>query len=357
MRATEKSGLVQDVVTLTEMIAPTGYEAPVQAWLDERWSAAGAKVRHSRIGNLYAHVGGAGPKLAIAAHADEISWRVKSIHADGFLWLTPGAGGSELNPPYASYLAQPCVVVTPKGHVPGVVGAATGHVATKAQREANRIDWGDVFLDIGARSREEAVRWGVHAGAPVVPNVPTRRVGANLVGKAMDDRAALAVMTQLLERVDRTRLAYDLWLVSTVQEEIGLVGASSVEGFDLAIALEVGLAGDIPTVGLDYVPARLGGGPILGHKDALVAYDVALTRRLQAVAEAAGIPVQHLVFHSFGSDGKAFMANDVPSALLAYPTRYTHSPIESVDEGDLEAMVRLLEAFVTQPAEPSGRTG
>jgi len=357
MHATDRPGLLDDVVTLTEMIGPTGYEQPVQAWLEARWSAAGATVRRSRIGNLYAHVGGSGPKLAIAAHADEISWRVKSITDDGFLWVTPGAGGSELNPPYASYLAQPCVVVTPKGEVPGVVGAATGHVATKAQRESNRIDWSDVFLDIGARGRDEAVRWGVHPGAPVVPSVPTRRVGGNLVGKAMDDRAALAIMTQLLERVDRSRLAYDLWLVSTVQEEIGLVGASSVEGFDLAIALEVGLAGDIPTVGLDYVPARLGGGPILGHKDALVAYDVALTRALQAVADEAGIPVQHLVFHSFGSDGKAFMANDVPSALLAYPTRYTHSPIETVDEADLDAMLRLLEAFVTRGPEASGQVG
>jgi tetrahedral aminopeptidase len=167
----------------------------------------------------------------------------------------------------------------------------------------------------------------------------------------MDDRAALAVMTSLARSIDRERLGFEVWLASTVQEEVGLVGAGSVVGFDLAIALEVGLVGDVPTVGLDHVPARLGAGPILGHKDAAVAYDVALTRRLERVATRAGIGVQHLVMLNFASDGKAFMTNDVPSALLCYPTRYTHSPIEAIDVGDLLGVLRLLEAFVTSPPE------
>jgi tetrahedral aminopeptidase len=341
--------LVDDIVTLTEMIGPTGYEDPVQDWLEARWSAAGCATYRSRIGNLFARVGGTGPKLLIAAHADEISLRVKAVSTDGHLLLTSGTGGSELNPPNASYLAQPCVVVTPKGHVPGVVGAATGHVMTRTQREAARTEWGDVFLDIGARGADEAHAWGVHVGAPVVPSVPTRRIGSNLVGKAMDDRAALAIMTHLLERIDRDRLGFELWFVSTVQEEIGLVGASSVEGFDLAIALEIGLAGDIPPVGLHHIPVRLGAGPILGHKDGAVTYDVKLTRRLQAVAEREGVPIQHLVFLNFASDGKAFMANDVPTALVAFPTRYSHSPVETVDERDLAGVLRLLEGFVTNP--------
>jgi len=351
MSAAARPGLVDDVVSLTEMIGPTGYEDDIQDWLEARWSAAGCETHRSRVGNLYARVGGAGPKLLIAAHADEISLRVKSITDEGHLLLTSGTGGSELQPPNASYLAQPCVVVTPRGQVPGVVGGATGHVMKKEQRESTRVDWGDIFLDIGARSRDDALAWGVHVGAPVVPAVPTGRVGANLVGKAMDDRAALAVMTQLAERIDRHDLAYELWFASTVQEEIGLIGARSVTGFDLAIALEIGLAGDVPPVGLHHIPVRLGAGPILGHKDAAVTYDVKLTRRLQRVAEREGVAVQHLVFLNFGSDGAAFMANDVPTALLAFPTRYSHSPVETIDERDLADVLRLLEAFVRTPPD------
>ena len=346
-----ETALIEDVVTLTEMIGPTGYEAPVQDHVEAAWRAAGCETHRSRVGNLYARVGGSGPKLLIAAHADEISWRVKSITQDGFLRVTAGTGGSEANPPNATYVAQPCVVVTAEGLVEGVVGTATGHVMTRAQREAPRLEWSDVFVDMGARSADEVFARGVHVGAPVTPRVATRRIGANLVGKAMDDRAALAVMTQLAQRVDRERLGFELWFASTVQEEIGLVGASSVAGFDLAIALEVGLVGDIPTVGFDHVPARLGAGPILGHKDGVVAYDVALTRRLERIAVEAGIGVQHQVMLNFGSDGKAFIANDVPAALLCYPTRYTHSPIETIDVGDLLGVLRLLEAFVSEAGE------
>lgn len=338
--------LIGDVVTLTEMIGPTGGEAPVQDHLEAAWRAAGCETRRSRIGNLYARVGGSGPRLLVAAHADEIGLRVKSITADGFLRLTAGGGGSETNPPDRTFVAQACVVVTADGLVDGVVGTATGHVMNRAQRDAP-VGWGDLFLDIGVRSADEARALGVHVGAPVVLRVPTRRVGANLVGKAMDDRALLAVMTQLAGRVARERLAFELWFASTVQEEIGLVGASSVADFDAAIALEVGLVGDIPTVGVEQVAARLGGGPILGHKDGAVVYDVALTRRLEQAARRADIAVQHGLMLNFTSDGKAFMANDVPSALLCVPTRYTHTPIETIDVGDLVDVYRLLEAFVT----------
>jgi len=346
-----RRALVDDVVTLTEMLGPSGYEDEVQDWVERRWREAGCEVHRSRIGNVYARVGGAGPKLLIAAHADEISFRVKSVTDDGHLLLTSGTGGSELNAPPTSFVAHPFAVMTPHGPVPGVVGTATGHVLTQAQRENPKVGWADLFLDIGARSRAEALALGVHVGAPAVSAASTRRVGRNLVGKAMDDRAALAIMTHLLEGLDRSALTYELWFASTVQEEVGLVGAGSVTGFDLAIALEVGLAGDIPPVGLHHIPVRLGGGPILGHKDGAVHYDRKLTRRLQLCAARAGIPIQDLVFLNFASDGRAFMANDIPSALLAYPTRYTHSPIETVDEGDLEALTALLRAFVTTPAE------
>ena len=78
-------------------------------------------------------------------------------------------------------------------------------------------------------------------------------------------------------------------------------------------------------------------------------YDRHILSRLTAAAEREGIPVQHLVFLQFSSDGKVFIGNDIPTAMLAYPTRYTHSPIETVDERDLQATLRLLDAFATTP--------
>ena len=155
-------------------------------------------------------------------------------------------------------------------------------------------------------------------------------------------------------RVDE--LCCNLTLACSVQEEIGLVGAAALaahEHFDAAVALEVGLAGDIPGVDDKAVSLRLGQGPALVHKDALVHYDHRLTGHLERVAAGAGIPLQHAVFGSFGSDGAALMKADIPSALVAFATRYTHTPFEMGHLGDIEALTDWLLAFVQTPLDMS----
>jgi endoglucanase len=241
--------------------------------------------------------------------------------------------------------------------VEGTFVTATGHVLTRQQRqhaESHAIDWLDFFVDVGARSRVEVEAMGIHPGCPVINAVTTRRTGRNLVGKAMDDRAGLAVMTALAERVDRSRLRYEVWFASTVQEEIGLVGARSVAaGLDLGLIVEVGLAGDIPMVDKRSMPVRLGAGPILVHKDAQVTYSRAMTLALARCAQDVQIPIQHATFQNFGSDGKEWIMEGVPTAMVAFPCRYTHSPYETVEEADLEALVSLLIEFLVREPEHS----
>jgi endoglucanase len=157
------------------------------------------------------------------------------------------------------------------------------------------------------------------------------------------------MISEVARRVPQDERGCDLTLACTVQEEIGLIGAFALaahEQFDAAIAVEIGLAGDIPGVAARSMPARLGGGPLLVHKDSLVHYDHALTAKLEATARRAGIPIQHAVFGSFGSDGSATMKADIPSALVAFPGRYTHTPFETGHLGDIEALVEWLCAFV-----------
>ena len=114
----------------------------------------------------------------------------------------------------------------------------------------------------------------------------------------------------------------------------------------MAIALDVGLTGDVPGVDKLDFPSRLGGGPMIVYQDAMCHYSRRLSDRLLAVAREHDIPVQRAVFQHYGSDGAALIRRGVDTALLTYPTRYTHSPIETVDESDLEHAVALLVAFV-----------
>lgn len=339
------------VKTLTELIGPTGHEDRVQAWIAERWRAMGMDVRTTPIGNVNARFGGTGPKLLIGAHADEIGFVIKSIDDRGFLWLTSGRGMAEQRPPEPVPLALPAVVLGDHGEVPGTFVTISGHLMTRQQRahaDSHGYDWLDFYVDVGARSREEAERMGLHAGCPVINWVETRRNGRNIVGRAMDDRAGLAVMTMMAVRVARAELKYEVWFTSTVQEEIGLIGARSVAGgFDLGIAVEVGLAGDIPLVDSRSMPVALGKGPVVIHTDASVVYTPAVTRAVIRAAGGAGIPIQHATFQNFSSDGREWIQQGVPTAMVAFPCRHTHSPNETVQESDLEQLADLLAAFAT----------
>jgi endoglucanase len=116
--------------------------------------------------------------------------------------------------------------------------------------------------------------------------------------------------------------------------------------YDAAVVLEIGLAGDVPGVQEDMMPVALGKGPILVHKDSLVHYDHRVTKAFEQAAAEAEILIQHGIFGSFGSDGGAFMKSDIPTALIAFPTRYTHTPFETAHLGDIEDMVKWLAAFV-----------
>ena len=352
MRSGEDGDALFTIVkTLTELPGPIGYEQPVSDYLRARWSEKAVRVWESPVGNLFAHVGGAGRQLLIGAHSDEICLLVRSISRDGFLHLSIWNADREGRPPRWLFpIGQPALILGPKEPVTGVFATGTGHALSQEDREKPRLDWNDLFVDVGARSDAEVGALGIRVGHRVIWNPATSRLGASrATGKAMDDRAALAVMTALLDRIDPDRLSCDLYFVSTVLEETGLEGAHSVaheQEFQEAIAVDVGLTGDIPTSSLTDIPVRLGGGPVIVHQDSEIHYSRRVIDRLIAVAEESDIPVQHAVFQHYASDGAAFIRQGIPTALLAFPARYTHSPFETVDLQDLAACVTLLERFV-----------
>lgn len=337
--------------TLCELSGPGGDERRVQEFLRERWTARDFDVAIDGVGNLVAHVGGHGPKLALCAHADEVCYTVRHIGEDGYLWLSSGQRDVEGRPshrsPYFLPLGHPALVITDGEPVPGVFATLTGHILTRTQRDKKELDWNDIWVDIGAPGRAAAEERGVRVGDRVIWSPQTRRAGDLVYAKAMDDRAGLAVLDLFAQRADPSALAYDVYLVSTVQEELGLIGAASVSrrlGCELAIAVDIGLSGDVPGVDQRDVATRVGAGPILVHKD-LYAYDRRLIRDLERTAADASIQLQHAVYVIYGSDAGEFVRAGVRAALLAIATRYTHSPFEAVHLGDIDAAAALVERF------------
>jgi putative aminopeptidase FrvX len=349
-------GIFETVRNLCELPGPTGHEDAVQDWLVERWGEF-AEPQRTRVNNVLAKVGGKGKRLVILGHADEICFMVKSISDSGFLHLWPYYGDARGYPPkWLMPLNQPALVITSSEPIPGFFATASGHVVGGRDRTDVKWEWNDWFIDIGASSREEAEAAGIHAGSRVIWNPPVKRYGeTRITGKAMDDRAALTIATLAGERLSkRKNLAYEIWLASTVQEENGLIGAKSLLDtldFDLCLNLDVGLVGDIPGPDQRDFPNRMGDGPAIVYQDSTAHYSRRLSDRLIEIANANKIPHQRAVYQNYGSDGAALLSRGAEVALLTFPTRYTHSPVETVDERDLDALVDLIVAFATTKDE------
>ena len=345
----EHRRLIELVTSLTEMVGPSGEEGPVLDAVTALWEDAGAHVERSPIGNLLGRAGGRGPRLLLAAHADELCYFVRAIDPSGYLWLANGQAWTRTTSLRNAFtIGAPVQVLARSGPLPGYIATVTGHIASLALREPSELTWNDFWVETGL-SREELLSNGVTPGTRIVWEAKTRRVGRHLVGKAFDDRVALAVITEVMRRVPAVERRWDLTVAATVQEEIGVIGASALaarEQVAAAIVVESGLCGDVPHTGDAVMPIRLGRGPALIHKDSFVHYDHALTARLEQCAATAGIGIQHAVFGSFGSDGFAFMKADIPTALVTFPTRYTHTPFETADERDIAALAEWLCAFL-----------
>lgn len=343
------------IKTLTEICAPCGQEGPILDAMQALWSDLGMRVDRSAIGNVTAAVPGTTPagqnkRLVLAAHGDELTFLVRDIHPDGFLMLANGQAWLRTwSLRNAFTIGQRVKVLARGGMIDGFIGAATGHIATMALPEPSELDWNEFWVDTGL-TRDQLRAQGVTAGTRVVWHAATERIGNHITGKALDDRASLAVMTELARHVKGRKLAWDVTLACTVQEEIGLIGAAALaarQRFDAAIVVEIGLAGDIPSVPSHALPVRLGDGPALIHKDSGVHYDYTLTAALERSAAAAAIRIQHGVLTSFASDGSNFMKAGVPTAMMVFPARYTHTPFETAHLGDIEKMVDWLESFVS----------
>lgn len=336
--------------TLTQLSGPTGEEDAVLQWLEREWRDRGEMTR-TPVGNLLLRIPGPGPRILLAAHADELSLIVRSVTPEGFLRVLPGERDQFVRPYFLGFAVR---ILVPGGEVAGVLATTTGHALTPEQRERAQLSWDDVFVDTGLTASELRER-GVGIGTRMVWDVPTRRMGRLLVGKAMDDRLGIAVLVALARRLRPDELRFDVTLAATVQEEIGLLGAASLargeRAYDQGVILDNGLAGDIPTVADHHMPVRLGGGPALVHRDSSAHYSTRMIRELHALAAREGIPVQDAVLYSYSSDGANLIRQGMETVLIAPPIRYSHSPFEAVDPRDVEAAAKLLEAYLTRGAE------
>ena len=327
---------------LTEARGVPGYEDDVRDIVRRELGETADRVRTDAMGNVVGTVEGDSEySVAVAAHMDEIGFMVRHVTDDGFVQVDP-LGGFD-----ARVLRAQCVTVHGEEDLTGVIGSVPPHTLTDEQREKDE-EVKDVFIDLGREG--DAVADLVSVGDLVTLDQTTTRMGDRVTGKALDDRICVFAMLEAARRVDDPDVT--IHFAATVQEEVGLRGANALGvdiDPDLAVALDVTVANDVPQIGepADAV-TELGEGTAIKLKDSSVITSPKVHRRLTDVAEAEGIAHQHEVLPAGGTDTAGFQntAGAKPVGAISVPTRYLHTVTETADGEDVEATIDLLTAFL-----------
>ena len=283
-------------------------------------------------------------KVVIEAHADEISWFVNYVTAEGLIYLKRNGGVDHQTAP-----ASRVFIHGKKGPVKAVFGWPAIHtrVGTDQKETAPRTD--NLWLDCGARNRKEVEGLGIHIGAVVTyQDGFDELANGNYIGRAFDNRIGgfmIAEVARLLTE-NRKKLPYGLYIVNAVQEEIGLRGAEMIARRikpNIAIVTDVTHDTTTPMINKNIEgDVSTGKGPSLSYAPAVHNKLLALVEK---IATDKKIPVQwRALSRSTGTDTDSFAySNDgCPSVLISIPLRYMHTTVEMLHRDDIESTIQLM---------------
>lgn len=337
---------------LSNSFGPSGHEDDVRDVVIDIVKPLVDDVRTDRVGNVICTRRGARDDvLLLDAHMDEVGFLVSYIEEGGFLRLSP-LGGWDAR-------VLPAHALTIKGQdgnrVRGVIGTLPPHITGDTDR-TKAFALPDLFVDIGATSREEANAMGVEIGSPVVPGYPFERISDDLaMGKAFDDRAGCTVAIGVLEALKNDELPMTVVVTFTTSEEVGLRGARTVADQilpSIAIALEGTTAVDVPGVSGAKKLCSMGLGPALTIQDSSVLTSHAVLGRLKEVARENAIPHQIKLPGGGGTNAAAYqpVGQGALVGVVSVPVRYIHAPLSMLRPSDLQAAVDLTTAFARNAA-------
>ncbi|MCD6301887.1 MAG: M42 family metallopeptidase [Staphylothermus sp.] len=347
------NGLVDEIYVLLKKLcdvpSPSGFEDEVREIIIKELEPHVDEIWVDSMGNVISvKKGGGEGKLMLAAHMDEIGLMIRHIDKKGFLKFTPIGGWNERILP-----GQRVLIKTLNGKIiRGVVGIKPPHIM-KPEEQKQVIPIHDLFIDIGVNSREEAEKLGVTIGSIAVIERDVVKLGNGKIvtGRAFDDKVGVATMIETIKHLKDAKI--DVYAVATVQEEVGLKGARTSAysiNPDLAIAIDVTVASDVPGVPEENQVTKIGKGPAIKIMDGRsgsghIAHP-AIRELLIKTAQEENIPYQLEVLTGGTTDAAAIQLtrSGIPAGTLSIPTRYIHSPIELLSLEDVENAVKLLIA-------------
>jgi endoglucanase len=331
---------------LSNATGPSGFEGPVRSIMLKELQPLCDSIETDGMGSLISRFNtkNKAPKVMMAAHMDEVGLMVKFITPEGFIKFQPLGGWLD-----QALINQRWTILGKNGAVDGITGIKTPHVMS-AESRTQIFKRDQIFIDIGATNKQDAEdRLGITPGDPIVPYSKFTFLNGNdlYLGKAWDDRAGLAVMVEVIKKLNKKSMPNNLYAVSTVQEEIGLRGAHTSShkiNPDIGINIESGVAGDYPGTTLDESQEKIGEGPAIFLHDASMLPNLKLKELVVAISKQNNIPLQFEVLNGYGEDGAEIQKSfdGVPTVNIAIPTRYLHSHYGVISRKDLDNTVNLV---------------
>jgi putative aminopeptidase FrvX len=324
--------------------SPTGFEAPGQKlWLDylkpyiDDWQL-------DNYGTAYGIINpGKEYRVVIEGHADEISWFVHYISDSGFIYVIRNGGSDHMIAP-----SKRVNIHTPKGIVRGVFGWPAIHVRRGEDAKLSpKVD--NIFIDVGAKNKEEVLEMGIHVGCVITYEDEMEVLNDRYyVGRALDNRMGgfcVAEVARLLKE-NNIELPYTLYVVNSVQEEVGLRGAEMITE---TIKPNVAIVTDVTHDTQSPLMNKIKQGDVKAGEGPSVTYAPAVHNKLLQLivnaAEEKEIPLQREASsRSTGTDTDAFAYSNggVPSALISLPLRYMHTTVEMAHKDDVSNVIRLI---------------
>jgi len=327
--------------------SPTGFEASgQQIWLD----FIKPFVDTHFTDNYGTAVGVINPaaeyKVVIEAHADEISWFVNYITAEGYIYVRRNGGSDHMIAP-----SMRVNIHTADKIVRGVFGWPAIHTRKEGKEETPTLD--NIFIDVGARSKEEVEKMGVHVGCVATFNDELIELNHKFYsGRALDNRIGGYMIAQVAKRIHESglKLPFGLYIVNAVQEEIGLRGAEMIAAKikpNLAVITDVCHDTTAPMY------SKIASGDLSAGKGPVLTYGASVHKKLLDLiiysANKRKIAFQRAAAsRTTGTDTDAFAYSNegVPSALISLPLKYMHTTVETASKDDIENVITLIIGFL-----------
>jgi putative aminopeptidase FrvX len=299
------------------------------------------EIHHDHYGTAYGVIKSGvknAKKVVIEAHCDEISWMISHIDSDGYVYVVRHGGSDQQIAP-----SKTVVIHTRKnGRIKGVFGWPAVHVR-KGKEQAPSLD--NIFIDVAAHSKDEASEMGIEVGNIVTFDDRLFEMGDYYVGKALDNKIGGYIIAEVTRRLveQKIKLPYDLYIVNSVQEEVGLYGARMIAN---RIKPDVALVTDVCHITKSPMYDVKKDCETIGGNGCAIEHTAQNHRQLIEMFRECGdendIKYQ-LTIGSYGNDTMGFFLADggIPTAIIATPLKYMHTTVEMAHKDDVESVIKM----------------